>query len=43
MLGVIVLALHYFSEARLNAYLAVGLGLIIVGILTYLLINKYLK
>ncbi len=43
LLGVIVLALHYFSEARLNAYLAVGLGLIIVGILTYLLINKYLK
>ncbi len=43
LLGVIVLALHYFSEVRLNAYLAVGLGLIIVGILTYLLINKYLK
>ncbi len=43
LLGVIVLALHYFSAVRSNAYLVVGLGLIIVGILTYLLINKYLK
>lgn len=43
LLGVIVLALHYFSAVRSNAYLAVGLGLIIVGILSYLLINKYLK
>ncbi len=43
LLGVVVLALHYFSVARTNAYLALGLGLIVVGILAYLIINKLLK
>lgn len=43
LLGVIVLALHYFAAVRSNAYLAVGLSLIIVGIISYLLINKRLK
>jgi membrane protein YdbS with pleckstrin-like domain len=43
LIGVIVLALHYFAETPSNVYLAVGLGLIIVGIIVYLLINKHLK
>lgn len=42
LLGVGVLALHYFA-LRENVYLAVGLGLICVGIVAHLLISKYLK
>ena len=43
LLGVVVLALHYFAAVRSNAYLAAGLALIIVGIVSYLIINKRLK
>ncbi len=43
LIGVIVLALHFFAEMPTNAYLAVGLGLIIAGIIVYLVINKRLK
>ncbi len=42
LLGVGVLALHYFA-LRENVYLAVGLGLICVGIVAHLLISKHLK
>lgn len=40
LIGVIVLGIVVFSKVQTNGYLGLSLGLIIVGLLAHIVINK---
>jgi len=40
LIGVIILGVVVFTQVQTNTYLGLSLGLVIVGLLTHIVINK---
>ena len=43
LLGALCLVLHYCGVWHTNACLVTGVSIVVLGILSYILINKFLK
>lgn len=43
LVGVIILGVVVFTEVQTNSHLGLSLGLIIIGLLGHILINRYVE